>query len=132
MKQIAHFNIQDYVVLLGARQDMARLTASLDVAVSSSAYGEGFPNTLGEALCCAVPCISTNVGEGPDLARGRGWVVPIKDHKALSEALCSAFEMPETERHDLGHKGRSFMQDNYQINDIVQRYESHYLQSLGE
>ena len=46
------------IFLLGERKDTARINAALDVACSSSAWGEGFSNSIGEAMACAVPCVS--------------------------------------------------------------------------
>jgi glycosyltransferase involved in cell wall biosynthesis len=42
------------VTLLGERSDIPALVAGFDIAVLSSACGEGFPNTLGEAMASGV------------------------------------------------------------------------------
>ncbi len=41
------------IFLLGERKDTARINAALDIACSSSAWGEGFSNSIGEAMACA-------------------------------------------------------------------------------
>ena len=53
---IENMGLKNNFYLLGRRDDMPRFHASLDIAVSSSAYGEGFSNTIGEAMACGVPC----------------------------------------------------------------------------
>jgi glycosyltransferase involved in cell wall biosynthesis len=55
---VQEFGLTERIHLLGERFDIPRLTAALDIAVSSS-HAEGFPNVIGEAMSCAVPCVVT-------------------------------------------------------------------------
>ena len=61
-RQVQEFGLVERIHLLGERFDIPRLTAALDIAVSSS-HAEGFPNVVGEAMACAVPCVVTDVGD---------------------------------------------------------------------
>jgi len=71
--------------LLGVRQDIASVTAALDIATLSS-FGESFSLTIGEAMACGIPCVTTNIAAPVDLLGGYGWIVPIHDSRALSHA----------------------------------------------
>ena len=65
---------------------MPRLTASLDVQVSSS-LTEALPNVIGEAMACGVPCAVTDVGDSA-LARRRHR--PGRAASAMPAALAQA------------------------------------------
>jgi glycosyltransferase involved in cell wall biosynthesis len=113
------------VRLLGEREDMERLMAALDVLVSSS-VGESFPNVVGEAMACAVPCVVTDVGDSASLVAETGLVVPPADASALSRAMLDMAGLGPAGRAALGRAARSRVAAGFSLASAVQRYEALY------
>jgi glycosyltransferase involved in cell wall biosynthesis len=123
---IEELGLRDCFHLLGRREDIPRLSAALDVACSSSAYGEAFPNVLGEAMACGVPCVVTDVGDSAYIIGNTGKVVPPNDPEALAGAVVELLELPADRRHELGEAARRRVQQNFDIRAVVNRYEQLY------
>jgi glycosyltransferase involved in cell wall biosynthesis len=79
--------IPDRVIWAGARSDMPEVYNALDIIVSTSAYGEGFSNAIGEAMASGKPCIVTDVGDSAWIVGNQGIVVPSGDPQALKTAV---------------------------------------------
>jgi len=114
------------VRLLGPRDGLSSFYPALDVLALSSAYGEGAPNVLGEAMSCGVPCVTTDVGDSAAMVGETGMVVPPRDPAALADALRRIATMPDAERRRLGEKARSRVVEHYPIGLMVERYEDLY------
>ncbi len=119
------------VRLLGNRHDMPRIYPALDIVALSSAYGEGFPNVIAEAMSCAVPCVATDVGDAAEIIGSTGAVVPPRDAAALAAALERLIAAGPEQRRALGQQARRRIVDNYDLDDIVRRYEALYQEVLG-
>ena len=130
-KMIRKVGLEENVRLLGRRDDIARITAALDVAVSSSAFGEGFSNALGEALSCGVPAVATDVGESRSIVGDAGLVVLPEDALALGSAIGELIALDPHARRRLGTLGREHMSRHYGIAAIAGRYECLYEEILG-
>lgn len=111
--------------LLGRRDDMPRLMAALDVLASSS-YGEAFPNVVGEAMACAVPCAVTDVGDSAYIVGDAGRVAASGDMEGLSRAIIELLSAPEAQRFALGQRARARVAELFEIGRVVRRYEAFY------
>lgn len=116
--------------LLGRRDDVARLTAALDVATSSS-VGEGFPNVIGEAMSCGVPCVVTDVGDSAQIVADTGYVVPPADAQALAAAWENLIARTPAERATLGASARLRIEQHYTLAAVARRYAELYEEVAG-
>lgn len=120
---IAQHGLAERVHCLGLRQDVPQLTAALDLACLSSIFGEAFPNVLGEALACEVPCVATDVGDSEAIVGACGRVVAPGDVAALAVAMGEMLALPEAERQALGRLGRQRMLAGFEIRYVAGLYE---------
>jgi len=114
------------VDLLGERSDIAQLYPAIDIVSLSSSYGEGFPNVLGEAMACGVPCVATDSGDAAELIGETGIVVPPRNPEALAAAWDRLIALGSDGRQALGRKARGRIENNYAIGPVVARYEALY------
>lgn len=113
------------VRMLGFRSDVPRLLAALDVLVSSS-RGEGFPQILGEAMLCGIPCVATDCGDSREILGTTGWVVPIRDPAALARGILDALALSPSERAALGAAARERIVERYELRVVARRYADLY------
>lgn len=76
----------DRITWLGEWQDVPGLLNACDMATLTSAYGEGFPNVVGEAMACGLPCVVTDVGDAAFVVGNTGLVVPVSSPAKLADA----------------------------------------------
>jgi glycosyltransferase involved in cell wall biosynthesis len=108
--------------LLGERADIPRVTAALDIASSSSSWGEGFSNTIAEALCCGVPVVATNVGDSREIVGDSGIIVPVGDVEALANAWQRLLDAGLEARRTMGQGGRARVLGRYSIKAMAEAY----------
>ena len=114
------------VTCLGERSDVEFFYPALDIASLSSSYGEGFPNVIGEAMACCIPCVVTDVGDCRRLVGKTGIVVPAKDPVALKKGWDRLIDKGQMERAKLGMAARRRIFENFAISKVARQYEELY------
>ena len=117
--------LTDSVTFLGERSDVESFYAALDIA-SLSSYGEGFPNVIGEAMACCIPCVVTDVGDCRRVVGKTGIVVPAKDPEALRNGWNRLINKGQEERAKLGIAARRRIHENFEISKVAGQYEELY------
>jgi glycosyltransferase involved in cell wall biosynthesis len=124
-EQRAALGLLDCTHALGERNDMSRITAALDIA-SSSSYSEAFPNVIGEAMSCSVPCVVTDVGDSAWLVGDTGLAVPARDSDALCGAWTKLCAGGVSRRRALGASARERIAVHFSIAAVAAQYEQLY------
>jgi glycosyltransferase involved in cell wall biosynthesis len=120
---IAKADITDNCHLLGHCDDVPVLMAALDIACSSS-MGEGFPNTVGEAMACEVPCVVTDVGDSALLVEDTGRIVLPREPEALAGAVEALLKLPAEALRSLGVAARTRIGDYFALDNIAMEYQT--------
>jgi glycosyltransferase involved in cell wall biosynthesis len=113
------------VHLLGYRQDIPRLTAAFDIA-SSASKGEGFSNTIGEAMACAIPCVATDAGDSARILGDTGIIIPPGDPKSLARAWRDVIARTPAERRTMGERARRRVAENFELGKVTRQFEAFY------
>lgn len=112
--------IDGRLVWAGRRADLPEVYAALDVATLAS-VGEGFPNVVGEAMACGVPCVATDVGDSREIIGDTGACVPPGEADALYHAWATLLALPPAERRALGRRARARIVERYGIDALAER-----------
>lgn len=126
-KWVKQLKLAEHMYLLGRRDDITRLTAALDIAVSASARNEGFANVIGEAMSCGVPCVVTDVGDSAWIVGDTGLVVPPGNPPKLAEALEALLGLSADVRQRMGMASRARAVAEFSIKQTTDRFEALYV-----
>jgi glycosyltransferase involved in cell wall biosynthesis len=136
--------IAESVDFVGEVQNASNYLIESDLFVLSS-KSEGMSNALLEAMIYGIPCIATQVGGNGELLGGEskeisregylivknGLLVNPDDVKGLTEAILY-FIRNRSKREEMGRKGRQFIQENYSIDWVAERYMALYQSILNK
>ena len=112
--------------LLGLRHDMPALMAAMDITVSSSAFGEGFSNVIGESMASGTPCVATDSGDAAHIIQDTGWVVEKQSPSLLAEAIGAALREDLEALRRRAAAARVRITDRFSLPQITAEYLSLY------
>jgi glycosyltransferase involved in cell wall biosynthesis len=111
------------LVWAASRRDVTPVYNALDICCSASLFGEGFPNVVGEAMACGIPCVVTAIGDSDWVAGNTGIAVAPNDCNALSEAIARLSGLSREERSNLGQQARQRVVENFSAGLMIRRTE---------
>lgn len=113
-------SLSEIVILLPQTDQPEMLYQTFDLLALPS-LTEAFPNVVGEAMACGVPCLVTDVGDASILVGDTGFVSS-RDMNEFTNILINLLNYSGQELKKLGAKARLRMLENYEISDVTKRY----------
>jgi len=126
--KINELNLNNNVIMLGYRRDVAEILASLDISLHTSIW-EGTPVAIIEAMLMAKPIIASRVGGIPELIEdgSTGILVSPYDKEALAQAIMRLIN-DKAQASKMGEAARQSAQDKFNlelmIKNITKIYDS--------
>lgn len=113
---------KDHVTLLGQRDDVPNVLASLDVLVLPSYAHEGIPQIILQAQAMARAVVATTVGGIPEIVEEgvTGLLVPPRNPEALAETIETLLDDPDL-RARLGYVAREKIEKQYSLDAMGKR-----------
>lgn len=115
--------LRERSIMLGSRDDMPRLARAMDVACNVSFHGEGFSNSIGEAMASGVPCLVTDTGDSAAIVGDTGVISRDASAEGIAEAILRFLDMSVAERRRMGQMARRRIEQHYSLPAIVEQYE---------
>ncbi|MBC8063739.1 MAG: glycosyltransferase [Chlorobia bacterium] len=127
---IKQLELKDRCHLLGNQQNLHELYPAMDVHVSSS-VSEGFPNVLGEAMSCGIPCVATDVGDSALVIGDTGEIVAKSSPVDLGRAIVNMLGGDEDLRRGKSERARNRVVERFSLGSVVSEYEAIFDRALS-
>jgi len=111
---------------LGNQKNVEDFYSGFDIS-SSSSFGEGFSNSIAEAMSCECACVVTNVGDSAMIVSDVGIVV---EANSVDSLLIGLKKMIQTDYKELGKKSRKRVVENFSIENMVTNTQREILQCV--
>ncbi|MFZ0402390.1 MAG: glycosyltransferase [Pseudolabrys sp.] len=115
---------------LGHRQDIPELHAAADLLLSTSIFGEGFPNAVAEAMACGVPVVATDVGDSRRIVGDTGVIVSPRDVAAMVAAIIHIRAEPQAKRSARAAAARKRIEDHYSLDRMVSAFDALHVHGI--
>lgn len=132
-RQVDALALRDRVIFAGQRNDVARWVAAFDVFALPSYANEGVPQALLQAMFAGIPCVTTDAGAIPEVARDRetAYVVAREDASALALAIDAALDRRD-ESAAIANRARAFVMPRYRLETMLDRMEDVFRRALAD
>jgi glycosyltransferase involved in cell wall biosynthesis len=120
-EHVRRLGLDGVIDLQGEISNLEGLYPALDLLVLPS-RGEAFPNVVGEAMACGVPCLVTDVGSAAEVVGDTGFVASSPAPNVLAEELVRTLSLGTPRLHALGVQARRRVERLYSIDAMAAKY----------
>lgn len=122
---LAELEKQGIVIYRGSQKDVKPFITRAHATIHPSTYGEGMSNVLLESASSGRPLITTNnPGCQETVEDGKtGYIYECGNVDALVSTIERFLALPNTQRKDMGEKGRKRMEDNFSRKIVIKAYK---------
>lgn len=122
--------IGTHVIFPGNKKEIFHEISDAEIFVQTSKF-EGMPNTLIEAMCLGLPCISTKVSGATDLIKhgANGFLVDIDDSNSLEHYMLKIVNDKRSQK-EIGHNA-SKLYELLKEDVIMKQWETYILSQIN-
>jgi glycosyltransferase involved in cell wall biosynthesis len=124
--------MSDRFTIIPARNDIPKIVPGLDIFVLSSAWGEAFPLSVGEAMASEVPAVVTQIGDCDWLVGDTGEIVEASNPQALASGIEAILKMSKSEKTALGKKARKRIENLFSLEKYIDEHATLYDQVIQQ
>lgn len=129
--QVRQLGLEGRVSLTGLHDDMPGFLGALDLYVSASLWGEGFPNVIGEAMACGTPVLTTDVGDSAWIVGDAGFVVSDTRPASLADGLGQLVGYGQSDWKKMRKAARERVTEAFSLQTVCRSYEELLMQIGG-
>lgn len=114
-----------------SRRDICAVYNALTILTSSSCFGEGFSNCIGEAMACGTSVAATDVGDASKIVNDPQRIVPPGNPGALAEAWQRLLDLPPEAVAEQACELRERIVTHFSLSRLVKQTEAAILDALS-
>lgn len=124
---INELSLNEKVFMLGHREDIPEILASLDVLIHPSCANEGVPQSILQALAMRRPVVASNAGAIKEVVIDgeTGFLIPPGRADEITKKVVTLYKDPGL-RKMFGEKGRMLVERSYSFEVMLNKIESLY------
>ena len=125
-KNIDHKLINKKIFLLGEKKNINIFLRDIDILISTSLWGEGFPNVILEASAMGIPCVSTNIGDAKKILINGYLINNTNDYKLFTNIINKIIGNDIKNSDVKYNKTIAHINKKFSIKNICYEYEKIY------
>lgn len=124
IKLISFYDISDKIVFLKVKPNISSYYELFDITISSSTYGESFPNILAESLLSSTPCLAPNFGENKLILNKGGFLYKKGDLNDFFRKLNKIISLKKNKKtwDEFRKDGYLHVKNRFSINKMILEY----------